>query len=68
MEIALVEAPMSQDWTTARKLWEERSPMGQGAQPAEIAQVVSMLVASHYFCVSLKDWRNLSISAELTSA
>jgi NAD(P)-dependent dehydrogenase (short-subunit alcohol dehydrogenase family) len=44
----LVETPMSKDWTAARKLWEERSPMGRGAQPEEIAQVASMLVASHY--------------------
>ncbi|HEY9654642.1 MAG TPA: SDR family oxidoreductase [Crinalium sp.] len=44
----LVDTPMSQDWTAARKLWEERSPMGRGAQPEEIAQVAAMLVASHY--------------------
>jgi NAD(P)-dependent dehydrogenase (short-subunit alcohol dehydrogenase family) len=44
----LVETPMSRNWTTARKLWEERSPMGRGAQPEEIAQLASMLVASHY--------------------
>ena len=44
----LVETPMSQHWTEARKLWEARSPMGRGAQPEEIAQVASMLVASHY--------------------
>lgn len=44
----LVDTPMSKDWIAARKLWEERSPMGRGAQPEEIAQVASMLVASHY--------------------
>jgi NAD(P)-dependent dehydrogenase (short-subunit alcohol dehydrogenase family) len=44
----LVETPMSKDWMAVRKLWEERSPMGRGAQPEEIAQVASMLVASHY--------------------
>ncbi|HIK13970.1 MAG TPA: SDR family oxidoreductase [Leptolyngbyaceae cyanobacterium M33_DOE_097] len=44
----LVETPMSKNWIAARKLWEERSPMGRGAQPQEIAQVASMLVASHY--------------------
>jgi NAD(P)-dependent dehydrogenase (short-subunit alcohol dehydrogenase family) len=44
----LVETLMSKDWTAARKLWEERSPMGRGAQPEEIAQVALMLVASHY--------------------
>jgi NAD(P)-dependent dehydrogenase (short-subunit alcohol dehydrogenase family) len=44
----LVETPMSKDWTAARKLWEERSPMGRGAQPEEIAQIASMIVTSHY--------------------
>ncbi|MBD2000992.1 SDR family oxidoreductase [Leptolyngbya sp. FACHB-541] len=44
----LVDTPMSKDWTAARRLWEERSPMGRGAQPEEIAQVASMLVSSHY--------------------
>lgn len=44
----LVETPMSKNWTAARKLWEERSPMGRGAQPEEIAQIASMIVASHY--------------------
>jgi NAD(P)-dependent dehydrogenase (short-subunit alcohol dehydrogenase family) len=44
----LVETPMSQNWIAARKLWEERSPMGRGAQPEEIAQVASMLIKSHY--------------------
>jgi NAD(P)-dependent dehydrogenase (short-subunit alcohol dehydrogenase family) len=44
----LVETPMTENWTEARKLWNERSPMGRGAQPSEIAQVASMLVASNY--------------------
>lgn len=44
----LVETPMSKNWTAARKLWEERSPMGRGAQPEEIAQVASTLIQSHY--------------------
>lgn len=44
----LVDTPMSKDWIAARKLWEERSPMGRGAQPEEIAQIASMIVASHY--------------------
>ena len=44
----LVDTPMSKDWTAAQKLWKEQSPMGRGAQPEEIAQVASMLVASHY--------------------
>ncbi|MBD2256065.1 SDR family oxidoreductase [Pseudanabaena sp. FACHB-2040] len=44
----LVETPMTENWTEARKLWKERSPMGRGAQPAEIAQLASMLIASNY--------------------
>lgn len=43
-----VETPMTENWTEARKLWKERSPMGRGAQPEEIAQLASMLVASNY--------------------
>ncbi|NJM46225.1 MAG: SDR family oxidoreductase [Alkalinema sp. RU_4_3] len=44
----LVETPMSKNWTAARKLWEERSPMGRGAQPEEIADLAFMIVSSHY--------------------
>ncbi|MBI4781823.1 MAG: SDR family oxidoreductase [Oscillatoriophycideae cyanobacterium NC_groundwater_1537_Pr4_S-0.65um_50_18] len=44
----LVNTPMTLNWTAAQTLWQERSPMGRGAQPAEIAQVASMLIASHY--------------------
>jgi NAD(P)-dependent dehydrogenase (short-subunit alcohol dehydrogenase family) len=44
----LVETPMSQNWVEARKLWQEKSPMGRGAQPEEIAQIASMLVSSNY--------------------
>lgn len=44
----LVHTPMSRNWETARKLWQEKSPMGRVAQPEEIAQVASALIASHY--------------------
>ncbi|MEM8719038.1 MAG: SDR family oxidoreductase [Cyanobacteria bacterium P01_G01_bin.39] len=44
----LVETPMSKNWDAARKLWQERSPMQRGAQPGEIAQIASMLIASSY--------------------
>lgn len=44
----LVETPMTEHWTEARRLWAERSPMGRGALPAEIAQLASMLVANNY--------------------
>ena len=44
----LVETPMTENWIEARKLWKERSPMGRGAQPSEIAQFASMIIASNY--------------------
>jgi NAD(P)-dependent dehydrogenase (short-subunit alcohol dehydrogenase family) len=44
----LVETPMTANWTEAKKLWYERSPMQRGAQPVEIAQIASMLVVSNY--------------------
>jgi NAD(P)-dependent dehydrogenase (short-subunit alcohol dehydrogenase family) len=44
----LVNTPMSKDWIAAQKLWKERSPMGRGAQPEEIAQIACMIVTSHY--------------------
>lgn len=44
----LVDTPMTKDWISAHKLWKEKSPMGRGAKPDEIAHTVSMLVASSY--------------------
>ena len=44
----LVNTPMSQHWAAARELWQTRSPMGRGAEPEEIADVASMLVANRY--------------------
>ncbi len=44
----LVETPMSKDWVAAKKLWQEQSPMKRGAQPEDIAQIASMLIASNY--------------------
>jgi len=44
----LVNTPMSQKWEAARKLWKERSPMGRGAQPQDIAQIAAMLIESSY--------------------
>ncbi len=44
----LVDTPMSQNWSAARKLWQEKSPIGRGAKPEEIAQISSMLVSSNY--------------------
>lgn len=44
----LVETPMTESWIDAHKLWKEKSPMGRGAKPSEIAHTASMLVASSY--------------------
>lgn len=44
----LVNTPMTANWTAAQALWHDRAPMKRGAQPHEIAEVASMLVASNY--------------------
>jgi NAD(P)-dependent dehydrogenase (short-subunit alcohol dehydrogenase family) len=44
----LVDTPLTADWTDAQKLWKERSPMRRAASPEDIAQAVSLLVASDY--------------------
>ena len=44
----LVDTPLTADWTAAHALWRERSPMRRAASPQDIAQAVSMLLASDY--------------------
>lgn len=44
----LVDTPMTDGWSDARRLWEETSPMGRSAKPIEIAHIASMLVSSSY--------------------
>ena len=44
----LVDTPMTESWSEAHKLWKEKSPMGRGAKPQEIAHIASMLVSSSY--------------------
>lgn len=44
----LVDTPLTADWTDARKLWNERSPMRRAASPEDIAQAVALLIASDY--------------------
>lgn len=44
----LVDTPLTADWTQAQQLWREKSPMRRAASPQDIAQAVSMLVASNY--------------------
>ncbi|ADV83757.1 SDR family NAD(P)-dependent oxidoreductase [Terriglobus saanensis] len=44
----LVDTPLTEDWTAAQQLWRDRSPMRRPASPADIAQIVMMLIASDY--------------------
>jgi NAD(P)-dependent dehydrogenase (short-subunit alcohol dehydrogenase family) len=44
----LVDTPLTANWTAAQELWRDRSPMRRAAKPEDIAQAVSMLVASDY--------------------
>jgi NAD(P)-dependent dehydrogenase (short-subunit alcohol dehydrogenase family) len=43
-----VDTPLTADWHAAQQLWKERAPMRRAASPADIAQAVSMLIASDY--------------------
>jgi NAD(P)-dependent dehydrogenase (short-subunit alcohol dehydrogenase family) len=44
----LVDTAMTAGWEAAQTLWRERAPMGRSAQPADIADVAAMLIASDY--------------------
>ena len=44
----LVDTPLTEDWEAARTLWREQAPMGRGAQPEDIAEIVQGLVNAHY--------------------
>jgi NAD(P)-dependent dehydrogenase (short-subunit alcohol dehydrogenase family) len=44
----LVDTPLTAEWAEAQQLWRERAPMRRAASPEDIAQAVSMLVASDY--------------------
>lgn len=44
----LVDTPLTADWTQARNLWREQSPMRRAASPEDIAQAVAMLIGSRY--------------------
>jgi NAD(P)-dependent dehydrogenase (short-subunit alcohol dehydrogenase family) len=44
----LVDTPMTAQWADAQQLWRERAPMGRAAQPKDVADLVSALVASTY--------------------
>lgn len=44
----LVDTSLTADWTQAQQLWRERAPMRRAASPDDIAQAVSLLIASDY--------------------
>jgi NAD(P)-dependent dehydrogenase (short-subunit alcohol dehydrogenase family) len=44
----LVDTPLTEDWTATQQLWRDRSPMRRPASPADIAQIVMMLIVSDY--------------------
>ena len=44
----LVDTPMTAGWTVMQETWRDRSPMRRAAQPADIADVVAMVIASNY--------------------
>lgn len=44
----LVSTPLTADWEQARQLWREQSPMGRGAEPAEIADLAFGLIRNDY--------------------
>ena len=44
----LVDTPLTADWTQAQQLWKTHAPLGRSARPEDIAQIVSLLVASDY--------------------
>lgn len=44
----LVNTSLTADWTAVRETWRERSPMRRAAEPDDIADIVSTLVASDY--------------------
>ncbi len=44
----LVDTPMTAEWTEAQRIWREDAPMGRAAQPDDVADIVSALVANTY--------------------
>ena len=44
----LVDTPMTAEWTETQRLWREEAPMGRAAQPDDVADIVSALVANTY--------------------
>ncbi|GGN43558.1 NAD(P)-dependent dehydrogenase (short-subunit alcohol dehydrogenase family) [Actinoplanes campanulatus] len=44
----LVDTPLTADWTAAHELWKSSSPMGRAAQPADVADLIAMLIGHRY--------------------
>ncbi|HMG65649.1 MAG TPA: SDR family oxidoreductase, partial [Streptosporangiaceae bacterium] len=44
----LVDTPLTATWAGAQQLWREQAPMRRAAQPADVADLVSALVANSY--------------------
>jgi len=44
----LVKTPMTEAWTDAHKLWNDRAPMKRPALPEDIAQAAMLLIRSDY--------------------
>jgi NAD(P)-dependent dehydrogenase (short-subunit alcohol dehydrogenase family) len=44
----LVDTPMSANWTTVQRHWRDNAPMQRAAQPADVADLASALIANPY--------------------
>lgn len=44
----LVDTPLTASWTDAQELWKTSSPMRRGAQPADVADLISALIQNSY--------------------
>ncbi|MGX6606453.1 SDR family NAD(P)-dependent oxidoreductase [Micromonosporaceae bacterium Da 78-11] len=44
----LVDTPLTADWTDAQQLWKTVSPMRRAARPADVADLIALLVQHDY--------------------
>jgi NAD(P)-dependent dehydrogenase (short-subunit alcohol dehydrogenase family) len=45
---ALVDTPMTADWTAAQELWKTSSPMRRAAQPSDVADLIAAIIGNTY--------------------